>query len=90
VLSRTLDDGAPQRRRPIVQGSAATMLPGDERYDAVPLCGIEKLLFRRRLRERPGDLVAANERGQQDIHRGARLVRGFCAGRRLAISGRRE
>ena len=83
VLSRALHNGAAERRRPIVQGSAATMLPGDERYDAVPLCGIEKLLLRGRPRERPLGLVAADERGQQDLHRGT-------ARPATAISGRHE
>ena len=79
VLSRARRDGAAQRRRPVVQGSAATMLPGDERHDAVPLCGIEKLLLRGRPRERPLDLVAADERGQQGIHQASWRV---CARRR--------
>jgi hypothetical protein len=64
VLTGARRDGGPKRCRPIVQGSAATMLPGNERDDAVPLRRFQKLLLRGRRCERQLWLVAADERGQ--------------------------
>ena len=87
MLSRARRNGLAQRRRPVVQRSETTLLPGDERHDAVLAGGIEKLPLCRRSREGPLDLVASHERGQHGFHQ---ATFGFCARRRTTINGMHE